>query len=37
MELVVRATAAGSLKVTVPQLRRLPGADKLPLLVVKGR
>ena len=37
MELVVGATAAGSLQVTVPRLRRLHGADKLPMLIVKGR
>ena len=33
---MVGATAAGSLQVTVPQLRRLHGADKLPSLIVKG-
>ncbi len=34
---MVSATAAGSLQVTVPQLRRLHAADKLPSLIVKGR
>ena len=34
---MVGAIAAGSLQVTVPQLRPFHGADKLPSPIVKGR
>ena len=37
MELMVGATASGSPQVTVPQLRPLHAADKLPPAIVKRR
>jgi len=37
MKLVVGATVPGSPQVTIPQLRPLHAADKLPPLIVKGR